>query len=538
MAKIAEGAALIAGGIALDVFAPGVGTALNIATSTVKSLAMAAMMTGASMTMEGVAQMLAGGPTNAVSLRNPIAPYQYIYGEMRVTGTPIYLSTTGSGPAQLNSIINWCAHQVYAIQAVYLDGRQVVCESGLNWGNAESATLEDQCGNQYNFGGNVYLEHRYGYPGQLVRDNSGVNAPTDYISGLTANDPNWTSECTNDGKAYSYIKLEKNTTLFPGWPGIKATIFGKNNIYDPRMDPTGEFVSASFGYTSNWALVIADFLCDSQVGFGNKVSMANIDRAQLIAAANICDEQVPLAQGATSAPTGSLISIPVTNAGYATGSSEPSFTIVLTGDGTGAGAAPIISPGTSINGEDTWSLTGITITPGTGYTTMTATIIASGWNADPILGTPIISGGTGTSTTNESRYTINGCFSADSAPGQILQTMLAAAEGRITITNGLIGIFPAAWYGTSLAFDEDDLVSGFKWKSKQKLRDLANGVRGQFVCPEYPYQVIGYDSDHLDENIFNGMWQPTDFPEYMCDTTHGYPEDAFEIAAACGCGRM
>lgn len=54
--------------------------------------------------------------------------------------------------------------------------------------------------------------------------------------------------------------------------------------------------SSTAGYTENAALCIADFLADPVYGFGAAYG-TDIPLPQLIAAANICDEQVALAQG-------------------------------------------------------------------------------------------------------------------------------------------------------------------------------------------------------------------------------------------------
>ena len=66
----------------------------------------------------------------------------------------------------------------------------------------------------------------------------------------------------------------------------RLTINGKNNIYDPR--------TAQTGFSSNWALCVADVLTDPVWGLGDTGSV-NTD--QLIAAANVCDEWVMTSQG-------------------------------------------------------------------------------------------------------------------------------------------------------------------------------------------------------------------------------------------------
>jgi hypothetical protein len=77
--------------------------------------------------------------------------------------------------------------------------------------------------------------------------------------------------------------------MFPGEPEIRFTIRGKNDIYDPRTGTTG--------YSNNWALCVADVITDAAFGLGDT---SGVNQAQLIAAANVCDEQVALAAGTES----------------------------------------------------------------------------------------------------------------------------------------------------------------------------------------------------------------------------------------------
>lgn len=126
----------------------------------------------------------------------------------------------------------------------------------------------------------------------------------------------------------------------------------------------------------------------------------------------------------------------------------------------------------------------------------------------------------------ESRYTINGYFDTDSTPGEIIDAMLASCEGRLTYVGGRFKIYPAAFYGSALIFDESALIGGVRWASDRKTRDKINAVRATFISPKYPYASVGFDQDHKDASIWSGQWQPTDIPEYAQDADHGYVSDA------------
>ena len=108
---------------------------------------------------------------------------------------------------------------------------------------------------------------------------------------LTANDPAWAASGSKSpwlgGCTYVYLKIEYDQTQFPGLPEIKFTVNGKNDIYDPR--------TSTSGFSQNWALCVADAITDSTWGLNDNT----VNQAQLIAAANVCDEQVTLAAGGT-----------------------------------------------------------------------------------------------------------------------------------------------------------------------------------------------------------------------------------------------
>ncbi|MGD0586692.1 MAG: hypothetical protein ABSA86_13135, partial [Oryzomonas sp.] len=97
----------------------------------------------------------------------------------------------------------------------------------------------------------------------------------------------WTANCTLTNRSYVVVTLGQSSTAFPnGLPNIKALIRGNNQIYDPRTGTTG--------YTNNAALCIRDYLAKP---YGLNTPPAGINDTVSIAAANICDEQILLANG-------------------------------------------------------------------------------------------------------------------------------------------------------------------------------------------------------------------------------------------------
>lgn len=254
---------------------------------------------GISMEAGAIAEALTSNRGTNITLRQPAAFRQIVYGTQRVGGVLVYVSTTGSKHDQYNAIIVLAGHEIDSIENVYLDGRQVYfLGSGGGWsvrngvgfgGVADNSDHVGPGGATYNFGGTghsgVYFEARWG--DQL---------PGDVITGLTANDPAWAPDGHGNSPyggncAYVYVKIEYNESLFPGGPAqseIKFTVRGKNDIYDPR--------TGTKGYTFNSALVVADMITDTAFGLGD---INSVNEDQLIAAANVCDEQVTLGIGGT-----------------------------------------------------------------------------------------------------------------------------------------------------------------------------------------------------------------------------------------------
>lgn len=106
----------------------------------------------------------------------------------------------------------------------------------------------------------------------------------------------WNSTCSLLGKTCVFLRLHYSDTYFgSGLPQIAFLLHGKNDILDPRTSPP------SRGYSNNSALCIADYL--SNTTWGYKASYGTeIPSPQLISAANICDEQVILAEPVSSPP--------------------------------------------------------------------------------------------------------------------------------------------------------------------------------------------------------------------------------------------
>jgi len=92
----------------------------------------------------------------------------------------------------------------------------------------------------------------------------------------------WTTAHRLQNIAYLYVRLRFDRAAYPtGIPNVTALVRGKNDIYDPR--------DASTGYKNNSALCLANYFSDTHFGMSATVTTA-IDQADLIEAANVCDD--------------------------------------------------------------------------------------------------------------------------------------------------------------------------------------------------------------------------------------------------------
>jgi hypothetical protein len=294
--KIIIGVAMVAGLAALAITTGGVGdaffgvimTAMHASVGVAEALAAGLAMAGAGLIVGGISDMLFHTPGSTIASRNAIAPWQIIYGRQRVGGTIVDIGETGSSDKFLHLVIVCAAHQCQSFDGLYLDGKQVFFSgSVLSGSNDDGGDHYDESNTKYNFGGRVYCQAFLGTATQ--------SACADYV---TRSSGHWTSAHRLQGRAYIYLRLTYDTTVFPnGMPGVKSNWHGKQDILDPR--------SGTRGYTENAALCVADYLTNAD--YGLRCSSTEINWGTSIlqtagciwAAANICDTAITLAAGGT-----------------------------------------------------------------------------------------------------------------------------------------------------------------------------------------------------------------------------------------------
>ena len=116
--KIAVGAALIAGTLLS-------GGALAPA------LASFLISAGTGLVLSGIGSLLSKGPLQGISTatRNPIAPWNVLYGRGKLGGTIVYINQWGSSNAWIDLVIVLNCHKSRSVDALQFDAQRVALDS-------------------------------------------------------------------------------------------------------------------------------------------------------------------------------------------------------------------------------------------------------------------------------------------------------------------------------------------------------------------------------------------------------------------------
>ena len=210
----------------------------------------------------------AGGPQ---LIRSSIEPHQEIDGTARVSGPLVLAETTGAANEFLHLVVPLAAHEVEAIDSVWLNDVEIT--NGQLDGNGVVTSGR--------FANRVRIKKHPGSDSQTAD------------TALVAEVSNWTTAHRGRGIAYIYLRLTWDLDTFPtGIPNVSAVVKGAK-FWDPRLDPGDPSVKA---FSNNAALAQLDYLM-RDIGFA--LPLAEIHEASWVAAANVCDENVTLKAGGT-----------------------------------------------------------------------------------------------------------------------------------------------------------------------------------------------------------------------------------------------
>lgn len=104
----------------------------------------------------------------------------------------------------------------------------------------------------------------------------------------------------------------------------------------------------------------------------------------------------------------------------------------------------------------------------------TASIIAAANLADEAV--QITAGGA-----TQARYALNGTFTLDQQPMDVLEEMIAAGGGALVYTAGQYRLYGGAYTAPALTLTSDDLAGAAEIITKPPRRELFNSVRGNFI---------------------------------------------------------
>lgn len=277
-----------------------------------------------------------------ITFRSAVAPRRVIYGRDRVGGVLVFAQSTGTKKEFLHAVIALAAHECDAIEEVWFGDELLPTPDGSGWitsgafgtdivnrathyatvsgggtitlpqaaskvTDISRAASESVDGASYGgthtpgsatisglpAGESLTVGYEYGTPAQKVRIRkflgaAGQTADADLVA---ASGGKWTTAHKGTGICYLYVMLKFDPEMFANFDlsRIMCTVRGKK-VPDPR---TGTTV-----WTDNAALITADWLKDAT--YGMRASAGEVPSAEVIAAANICDELVTLdAGGAT-----------------------------------------------------------------------------------------------------------------------------------------------------------------------------------------------------------------------------------------------
>ena len=203
--------------------------------------------------------------SHTVTSRQSNASRKIVYGQTRVGG-PYGFIKTSSDESKLGMTILLSVGEIEEITTIFFNGEAVTLDGAGNITGPAPYTS-----------GNGAVAKFTGTSSQ--------NAPSAFLS-----DYDYPSTATLTDVAYVALSLIKSADdSYPnGAPNVSALVKGRK-VYDPRTSSTA--------YSNNPALVIRDYLTDTEYGLG--VTSSEINDTSFTAAANICDEDVTLAAGGT-----------------------------------------------------------------------------------------------------------------------------------------------------------------------------------------------------------------------------------------------
>ena len=217
-----------------------------------------------------------------LTVRDPIYPQRFIYGQDMVSGPMFLANTQGSENAELWTGVILVGHEIDSFISYRLDDVDIAL------GDLSGAFDGDVVSGKFANVASVYSE--------LGTSTQAVRSEIDTAFGSL-----WGTNHTGQGWAYMMWKftlVTDNTAFETGAPiNMRAVVRGKK-VYDPRLDvsPGASPDNPSFiAWSDNPALCLADFIRDDK--FGMQELDSRLDWNLIVTAADICEETVSIPGG-------------------------------------------------------------------------------------------------------------------------------------------------------------------------------------------------------------------------------------------------
>lgn len=222
-----------------------------------------------------------------VTIRDPVAPQKFVYGEDLVSGPIIFSNTSGDENRDLNIVIALTGHEIDSVVKYRIDSRDIPL-SDLS--GAEDGTFDTGF-----FAGTGRVDIRHGDLTQAA-----ISDLTTTFSSLF--------NAAHTGRGWSYMNwkfqlVEGSEDVYKNQPqNIRALVRGYE-VYDPRDDTGGAGDDpqnpAFISWSDNPALCLAHFMTDTKFGMGEEDD--RIDWDDVETAADICDATVSIPGPSTQA---------------------------------------------------------------------------------------------------------------------------------------------------------------------------------------------------------------------------------------------
>jgi hypothetical protein len=501
--QLIEGAAMVAGGVAIDYFTGGAGAPIG-------NMLIAA---GAGQVISGVGSMIEGGPKVsglATTTRESAAPWPVIVGQARVGGKLIYRNVWGSNNQMLDMVILLAHHPCDAVDELLFDQQRVQIDTGaIPTSAAAGYSIATPCANSGTsfspLNPSIDISHiaRVNDVVTVTLKNTNPNgADIPYLqAGDRINIRGITGDYTLNGtfQVAQIISRVAGVLTFTYLSGGLASIVDNEGQARPTWPDYGRDV-------------YVEYLLGNQTLGQTFVGMTAGTPWQ--GTGKLCTPASPQQAGGTAVPnpwtaycslmgcTAAFIRLKLSSNFPSSVVPQISFHVRGKNDisdprtspatvGYTANAALVIADYLS---NQTW---GFRAAYGTEIDT--AALIVAANRCD--VQAPLAAGGT------ENSYECNGQFTLDQKRGEILQNLLTSCAGRVTYQGGLFAIQAAGWTGPGsppVAVNLTALATaGYRWRKTVPGRELFNGAKGTYI------------------SAANG-WKATDIPYYAQDTRHGY----------------